>query len=609
MAPSFKLASLSSNNRSLPKSVSPTTGDDKSTSNPLDFPASFIESARCRAPKTLFLILVSLSAFGFFSLYCSPNAISHVAFIANRPAEFGLVNYATRDTGTDPDDSIPPSHHHNQHHSIVSLATSGRRIRSDAVLWPGWEILVIVSPEEKVMPPIPAENYTCVYPNGENPPARFTAVLPFMNRTVFRCSLPGIYRHHHPIPTPILASSPSFNLPSETQWLDLPLWNFVVFEAISTETDVVVLVKGPNRGLGSNKPPETYRCVFGKDSKTLAAARTAVTSSVQEVFRCSHPNRTFEMPVKISLESATATVKNVPSVAYYTPPRRTIAETRGKSLLCATTMVYNVAKFLREWVMYHARIGIQRFIIYDNESDDDINDVVQGLNHDGYDVVKVLWIWPKTQEAGFSHSAVYGNQSCTWMMYLDVDEFLFSPMWRNQSRPSDRLIRSLLPGRGIGQVSFKSYEFGPSNQTVNPPHGVTQGYTCRRVEEQRHKSIVRLDAVDHSLYTAIHHFGLNNGSRWRVMETTVAAVNHYKYQAWEEFKSKFRRRVSAYVVDWTRVSNPKSRDRTPGLGFRPIEPKGWANKFCEVKDDRLRKLTRKWFGYPEGNGYRMAWQI
>ncbi|VYS65185.1 unnamed protein product [Arabidopsis thaliana] len=587
MTLSFKTCS-SSSPRLTPKSIA-GAGDDACQ--------FFHHKTSYRAhTTTLFFILVSLSLFGFISLYYSPNTIYRAAFFATtRPAKSRFVSYVI---------NTQDSNHH-------QLSNGSRRIRAEAVLWPGWEILVIVSPEEKAKPPpFPGENYTCFYPNGEKSTARFAAILPFSNRASFRCSLPGIYRHHHPIPTPILASSKRFQLSPETRWPDLPLWNFVVFEAISTETDVVLLVKGPNRGLGSNKPPESFRCVFGEESDT--AIRTAVTSSVQEVFRCSLSNITIDTPVKIYLE-AVATgkeeTKTVPSVAYYSP-KRTLVEPREKSLLCATTMVYNVAKYLREWVMYHAAIGIQRFIIYDNGSDDELNDVVKGLNSEKYDVIKVSWIWPKTQEAGFSHAAVYGNDTCTWMMYLDVDEFLFSPAWDKQSQPSDQMIRSLLPSDKsmIGQVSFKSHEFGPSNQTKHPRGGVTQGYTCRREEDQRHKSIVRLSAVEHSLYTAIHHFGLKREYEWRVADTEEGVVNHYKYQAWQEFKAKFKRRVSAYVVDWTRVSNPKSRDRTPGLGFRPVEPEGWAHKFCEVEDLRLKILTRKWFGYPVKNGYRMAWQ-
>jgi len=127
--------------------------------------------------------------------------------------------------------------------------------------------------------------------------------------------------------------------------------------------------------------------------------------------------------------------------------------------------------------------------------------------------------------------------------------------------------------------------------------------------EQRHKSIVLLDAVDSSLLNVVHHFQVKENFRSKAMSMEDALVNHYKYQAWSEFRSKFRRRVSAYVADWTQAVNPMSKDRTPGLGFEPVEPKGWAQKFCEVRDHRLKLLTQKWFGSQTPHGYpKMAWQ-
>ncbi|KAM1520323.1 hypothetical protein ACFX1Z_023028 [Malus domestica] len=139
--------------------------------------------------------------------------------------------------------------------------------------------------------------------------------------------------------------------------------------------------------------------------------------------------------------------------------------------------------------------------------------------------------------------------------------------------------KSLLPQKNhnddvVGQVSVKCNDFDPSNRTTHPAEGVTQGYTCRRWFKQRHKSIVQLDAVAYLQVNVIHHFELKKGYITRQLSMEKGVMNHYKYQAWPEFQTKFRRRLSAYMVDWTLALNPKSQDRTPGLGFQPVEPKG-----------------------------------
>ncbi|KAJ4962187.1 hypothetical protein NE237_022126 [Protea cynaroides] len=320
--------------------------------------------------------------------------------------------------------------------------------------------------------------------------------------------------------------------------------------------------------------------------------------------------------MKISLQLQEKLV--VPSVAYYSPPvksLKTAASEEGKSLLCACTMVYNVAKFLKEWIIYHSKIGVDKFFLYDNGSDDGLQKVISELLHESYNVTTLFWPWPKTQEAGFSHCAIHARDSCTWMMYIDVDEFIFSPSWLDSPNPSTNMLRSLVlnssrsnTSRPIGQIGIRCLEFGPSNQSSNPVQGVTQGYTCRTKVEQRHKSIVLLDAIDDSLVNVIHHFRLKEGYRGKQIPREGAVVNHYKYQAWSEFKTKFRRRVSAYVADWTEEVNQNSKDRTPGLGVVAVEPKGWANKFCEVNDTRLKSVTQRWFGFDSRTGFKITWQ-
>ncbi|XP_026435680.1 glycosyltransferase family 92 protein RCOM_0530710-like isoform X1 [Papaver somniferum] len=432
----------------------------------------------------------------------------------------------------------------------------------DTVIIPDFEILVMVSPDHNQFSSLDVgDNIYCLFQNNSTSPAKSTGVLPSSGSKIFKCSIPENLRDLKSIHPPILTTS-----------------------------------------------PEDYSLSSSSDESL----------EKKEVFRCLHPTETEilglgDEKIRVSLQ-----VKDwvVPSVAYYTPPARNLVFPE-KKLLCASTMVYNVSKFLREWVIYHSKLGIDKFIFYDNGSEDGLQNVVDGLRGDyNVDIEVIFWPWPKTQEAGFSHSAIRSRDSCTWMMYTDIDEYVFSPKWVNSLEPSSDMLTSLLPSNNISSLSFQKigqveifcYEFGPSNQKVHPVEGVTQGYTCRRRILNRHESIVLLDAIDTSLYNVIHHFELKDGFHVRKMSSRDAAVNHYKYQAWSEFQAKFKRRVSAYVADWTDPVNPMSKDRTPGLGFEPVEPKDWGTRFCEVEDTGLKMLTQKWFGLVSSEGHKMVWQ-
>lgn len=400
-------------------------------------------------------------------------------------------------------------------------------------------------------------------------------------------------------------------------------WDFLVYESLSTHTDVVLFAKGVNRKQGMNINSESLRCVFN------GTVDTAVTVSNQEVFRCLHPDKWYESDLtgtKVSLKWRGVLV---PSVAYYEVPRAYSVSSRGPEVLCACTMVCNVGKFLKEWVIYHSHLGVEQFFLYDNNSEDNLEETV-GIGLREYNVIRRPWPWVKTQEAGFSHCALMARNRCRWMIYTDVDEFIFSSKWsallendtqnRNmvgfRSKPghiAEKALESLVMethnfhslAGPIGQISIKCKNFGPSGLKRHPERGVTQGYTCREKNGQRHKSIVLLDALHPSLLNVIHHFQLKEGYVTKYMDPSTAVINHYKYQAWSEFKSKFRRRVSAYVVDWKESRNPSSQDRTPGLGNRAVEPPEWENKFCDFNDTELRDFTSRVFS----SGSDMLWQL
>ncbi|CAI9117107.1 OLC1v1018445C1 [Oldenlandia corymbosa var. corymbosa] len=505
-------------------------------------------------------------------------------------------------------------------------------LESVSILLPDWEVLVIVLPDDtaRMMSYNDAgDGYHCLFPNNDVSPAKPSGLLSSPARSTFKCLLPNRIRRRLPFPNPVLTKSPDQPSPPPPPVpTEMFRWTYVVYDSITTDDDVVVLAKGINTRQGVNRDPSELKCVFyHSDDDVADGVRTDVTNSMQEVFRCKRPSgledeRLVKVAVEIIQDNNT---KVVPTVAYYNPSLRKLAnqgtkEKDQKALLCACTMVFNVAKFLKEWVMYHSKLGVERFVLYDNGSDDDLQNVVAELNRNGYDVTTYFWLWPKAQEAGFSHSAVYLNDSCTWTAYFDVDEFIYSPEWSDSAAPSKLMLHSLLSdgdGDGAplpkkGAVHIDCREFGPSNQTEHPPTGVTQGYNCRKRGENRHKSIVLLDAIDDSLLNVIHHFNLKPGFVGKKMNVRRMIVNHYKFQAWPEFKAKFRRRVSAYVVDWTKQVNPNSNDRTPGLGFEAVEPPDWPRKFCEVEDDGLKQLTLKWFAVDSasdaGGGFKMAWQ-
>ncbi|KAK9928386.1 hypothetical protein M0R45_025523 [Rubus argutus] len=476
---------------------------------------------RRRLSAALFFTIAALFLFAFFSLHLSRSAIARTDLIHHYPVP-GPASASDHRQNLVIDGQSTPGPLALVARHVSSIRDS---ISTLAVLLPAWEILLIVSPETPLSDAV--DDYVCVFQNNDTSAARFAGILPSTNRTALYCQMPNGVKRLRPFLQPVLSRKSQSNQDSPGPTApELIRWTFLVYESFSTEDDVVLFAKGLNNRQGVNRPPSEFRCVFGDASKN-DAVKTAVTSSTQEVFRCPHPDSpALNNTTKISLLMVEANVV-VPSVAMYT---------RNDD---------------EAWVPRNQQSPVTSCARA--RCDDDLGHVVKQLNEEGFNVTTTFWIWPKTQEAGFSHAAVYAKSWCKWMMYIDVDEFVFAPSsWSESPTPGKHMLKSLLPKHSkIGQVSIRCNEFGPSNQKTHPSEGVTQGYTCRRRFEQRHKSIVLLEAVEHSLLNVIHHFHIKQQFRSKQLSMNNATVNHYKYQAWPEFQNKFRRRVSAYVLDWT----------------------------------------------------------
>ncbi|CAK9165173.1 unnamed protein product [Ilex paraguariensis] len=411
-------------------------------------------------------------------------------------------------------------------------------------------------------------------------------------------------------------------------------WENVAYAAVLDGKTVVVFVKGLNLRQERKSDPTQYSCHFGlrnwERDGGFALATRAITAA-QEVVRCSLPRSMRKNPIKAEGIRVTIGVTVtphvharaheqvlVPSVAKiwkHKPEKQ--RNRKGKYELCVCTMVWNQASSLREWIMYHAWLGVERWFIYDNNSDDGIKDVIEELELEDYNVTRHLWPWIKTQEAGFSHCALRARDECNWVSFMDVDEFFYFPFptprlqrKRKLGFPGQNSLRNLVANFSsstrVAEIRTGCHSFAPSGLNSPPSQGVTVGYTCRLQSPERHKSIVRPDALDITLLNVVHHFHLSKGFKYLNLPHSIAVINHYKYQVWEVFRAKFFRRVATYVVDWQESQNEGSRDRAPGLGTEAIEPPNWRLQFCEIWDTGLRDFVLANLADPESGS--LPWE-
>ncbi|KAK6922108.1 Glycosyltransferase family 92 [Dillenia turbinata] len=429
------------------------------------------------------------------------------------------------------------------------------------------------------------------------------------HRLIARCPLP-----HENQTAEITLRRKSDTDVAEYDWLDrrrVHSWENMTYAAVLDGETVVVFVKGLNLRPHRESNPTHFKCLFG--SSRSAVLSTKAVTAAQEVVRCylpksirKDPNKALGIRVTIGVYSSTnaSLMHSMPSVARISDTRlRKIKNEKHE--LCVCTMLWNQASSLREWIKYHGWLGVERWFIYDNNSDDGIEELIEELEFEDYNVSRHVWPWIKTQEAGFSHCALRAKEECNWVAFMDVDEFFYFPYPTPNHRgkfsklglglPAQNSLKILVANVAnlslAGEIRTACHSFGPSGLSSVPPQGVTVGYTCRLQSPERHKSIVRPDALHRTLLNVVHHFRLKKGVKYMNLPQSVAVINHYKYQVWEAFRTKFYRRVATYVVDWQESQNEGSKDRAPGLGTEAIEPPNWQLQFCEVWDTGLRDIV------------------
>ncbi len=86
-------------------------------------------------------------------------------------------------------------------------------------------------------------------------------------------------------------------------------------------------------------------------------------------------------------------------------------------------IVQNEGKYLPEWIEYHKLIGVSRFFIYDNESNDNTEEILEPYVADGT-VTYINWPGKAQQKIVFDHIINCFQNEVRLMGFLDADEFL-----------------------------------------------------------------------------------------------------------------------------------------------------------------------------------------
>lgn len=268
----------------------------------------------------------------------------------------------------------------------------------------------------------------------------------------------------------------------------------------------------------------------------------------------------------------------------------------------------NESPYILEWVAYHRVIGIQRFFIADNESDDGSTELLKALDAAG--VIDYLH-FPRVadtppQLAAYAEILKRYGMSADWIAFIDADEFLLPT---DGQRTVLSAIQNLDNISDAGAIAVNWSIYGSSNHVEENNLPIIERFS-RRAEKacsinNHYKSIVRTKAVlrvgknPHCFFLkrGYHLFdpsgnplvgmenrpGLSREVKWEKIR-----LNHYVVKSWNEFALRKRARGRATLVSTSRPASFFSlHDRNDVDEPMPV----WLLEATKAEMKKLRSLA------------------
>jgi hypothetical protein len=150
--------------------------------------------------------------------------------------------------------------------------------------------------------------------------------------------------------------------------------------------------------------------------------------------------------------------------------------------LAVCSVFKNEARSMAEWLEFHRLVGVQKFILVDNGSDDDYEPILRPHIESGTVTL-------------FHHSGryrwreVYGGcldayrENVRWLAFLDLDEFLYG-------RDEDLLPDVLADYKDEAGLAVHWMMFGPSGHILRPEGLIIENYTRCQAGGNKHVKLV-----------------------------------------------------------------------------------------------------------------------
>lgn len=217
--------------------------------------------------------------------------------------------------------------------------------------------------------------------------------------------------------------------------------------------------------------------------------------------------------------------------------------------LAVCVIVKDEDLYLREWVAYHALLGVEHFYIYDNGSASNQARCLEGFEAGLFTFIS--WPGQEMQMPAYNHCLAHFGRDCRWIAFIDVDEFI-CPL------QDDSLSALLAEYEDYAGLAVPWLTFGSSGH-LRRPEGLTIDNFRQTMPEELDarcnviKCIVdparMVKAVDpHRVLPKIgeyvvseDHNPIPRAAGRIIRHASKVRINHYFFRSQEEFEAKLDR--------------------------------------------------------------------
>ena len=207
--------------------------------------------------------------------------------------------------------------------------------------------------------------------------------------------------------------------------------------------------------------------------------------------------------------------------------------------ICA--IARNEGLYIREWAEFHRIVGIEHITLYNNNSDDNMLEVLRPFVDDGF-VNVIDWPYVNPSQLAAYQNYIAGNRGPHWTAFIDCDEFLWSPKYSTIQEALDTLPRSAV---GVNWVCFGSGGLHEYDDRLVIERFTWRPHTSHPVDAHI-KSVIWMDqnvSVIDPHHFNVEHTTLNeNGcpvhGPFSPHSSELLRINHYSSKSLAEWRKR-----------------------------------------------------------------------